>query len=119
MADFNFQVESTVKELEIKNSSGEVVLSFKIDIGEREQTKAWIKEINELQKVGQKFSEDEKAIDEMFEMETKVLNAILGEGSAEKLFEQFNNNVFVALKFVKNLSKQLNAWLDDFYKDYV
>lgn len=119
MADFNFEIESTIKELEIKNGKGEVVKSYSIDIGEREQTKSWIREINELQKVGQKFSEDENAIDEMVNMEKKVVDAILGKDSFDELFKLFNSNVFIMLRFVKNLSTQLNEWMSSFYKEYV
>ena len=117
MAQFQFQ--SGVKTLDVKDSNGEVVKSYSIDVGQKEKTKKWIKEINELQKVGDKFSEDENAIDELEVMERKVVNAILGETAFDELFTISGSNVFSMLSFVKYLSSFLNDAMQAFYKDYV
>jgi len=117
MAEFTFK--SGIKTLDIKNESGEVVKTFSIDVGNKEQTKRWIKEINKIQSVDQKFSEDEKAIDELEVIEKDVVGAILGGEAWEELWGICGSNVFSMLAFVQYLSKFLNEELQNIYKGYV
>ena len=117
MAEFTFK--SGVKTLDIKNESGEIVKTYTIDVGNKEQTKSWIKEINKVESVSKEFSKDENAIDELEDVERSIIGAILGASAWVELWEICGSNVFSMLSFVKYLSAFLNDELQKIYKEYV
>ena len=117
MAEFTFK--SGVKTLDIKNASGEIVKTYSIDVGNKEQTKSWIKEINKAEAVSKEFSKDESVIDELEEVEKSIIAAILGIGAWDELWSICESNVFAMLSFVKYLSAFLNEELKKIYDEYV
>ena len=117
MAEFQFK--SGVKTLDIKNPSGEVVKTFTINVGEKEQTKKWMAELEKVQKISANLSGDSSVLDELEVIEKSVVESILGVYSWEFLWELCGKNVLSMLGFLKYLSEFLSECMNDFYKDYV
>ena len=118
MAEFTFK--SGIKTLDILDEiTKEVVVTYSIDVGNKEQTQRWIKKINGLDITNKKFSEDEKAIDELEESLKSVVDAILGEEAWTFLWEKYTHNIGSMTAFVKYLSSFLNEELTKIYKGYV
>lgn len=117
MAEFQFK--SGVKTLDVKNPAGELVKTFSINVGNKDKTKVWVKQLNDIQKEIENMSNDENALDQIENLEKKMISSILGADSWDILYPVCENNVFSMLGFVKYLSEFLNEALAGFYKDYV
>ena len=117
MAEFIFK--STVIPFEIKDIDGNILASYPLDVGHLEQTKRWIKEMLELQKVAEKFSKDETFMDELANVEKNVIVSVFGESAWKELWELFNTNVYVMLSLVQKLSGVLNEQQAKYYKTSV
>ena len=111
-----FQFKSNVKTLDIKGPSGEVVKTYKINVGQKDQVKSWMKQLGALQSVDS-TGFDEAVIDQLYNMEKEVVTAILGDW--DTLWALCEENVFSMLSFVKYLSNFLTEQMQSFYKDYV
>jgi hypothetical protein len=114
-----FTLLSGVKTLDIKNANGDVIKQFSINVGQKEQTKKWMKEIQEVQKVSAKLAEDVESIDQLAEMEQKIVSSILGDEGWELLWKTCGENVLVMLGLVKYLSDFLTESMKEFYDSYV
>jgi hypothetical protein len=114
-----FTLLSGVKTLDIKGANGEIIKTFSINVGQKEQTKAWMKEIQEVQKVSAKLSEDVNSIDQLAEMEQKIVSSILGVEGWTLLWKTCGENVLVMLGLVQHLSKFLTDAMKEFYDSYV
>jgi hypothetical protein len=111
-----FQFKSGVKTLEVKNSDGAVIKTYSINVGQKDQVKAWIDQLGKIQEIDPNVK-DSSVIDKLFDMEKEVVTLILGDW--ETLWNACEQNVFSMLSFVKYLSEFLTDAMQGFYKDYV
>lgn len=113
-----FQFKSGVKTLDIKNAMGEVAKTFTVNVGEKEQTKKWMKQINNVKAISETLTDDETVIDQLEELEINVVKSILGTDAWDFLWDLCEHNVLSMLGFIMHLSKFLKESMNDFYKDY-
>lgn len=117
MATFQFQ--SGIKTLEVTNPKGELVKVYSLNVGEKEQTKRWIRELKKTSELSKNIGEDETALDQIEQAEKQIIESVLGAGEWEVLFPVCNNNVIVMLSFVKYLSQFLQESINEKFKEYV
>ena len=104
---------------EIKDVEGNILASYPLDVAHLEQTKKWIKEILKIQSIDTKGLENEKVMDELAEIEKKVIVSVFGAEAWVELWALFNTNVYIMLNLVQKLSGVLNEQQAKYYKGYV
>lgn len=114
----DFQIKSTVQNLNIKNEAGETIKTFSLDIGNYDQMKAWSTTLIDLNKLTEEKAGqmDMDGVKETFE---QVIPAILGPGSFEVLWEAFGQNLIVCAAFGNKLLEFITSAMEKARKDYV
>jgi phosphomevalonate kinase len=117
MAEFQFK--SGVKTLDVKDPNGNLIKTFSINVGNKEATKKWMKELKAVEIAVSEMTKDETMLDQLEIMEKSIIDSVLGAGSFDLIYPICENNVMIMLSFVKYLSDFLNESLQEIYKGYV
>jgi phosphomevalonate kinase len=117
MAEFQFK--SGVKTLDVKDPNGNLVKTYSINVGNKEATKKWMKELKAVELAVSDMSKDETMLDQLEIMEKSIIDSVLGAGSFELIYPVCESNVMLMLGFVKYLSEFLNKSLQEIYTGYV
>ena len=114
MADFRLDIGSGVKSIEIYGADGELLCTKQINIGNKTELKRWVTELSGLQKI---VAQDESALDELEEMEKKIVNATIGDW--DLFWKASGENPIVLMKTLATLSGWINGQLEEMYRGMV
>lgn len=107
---------------EFKFKSGKKVLKiedkeYTLDIGNKEQLKAWLAKIGELDKLAKSMDvESDTVIDDLVKLEKEIVEATVGDW--DRLWALAEENVFAMLDLVRMLSDVLKDSVADRMKAY-
>jgi hypothetical protein len=107
----NFKFRSGKKTLNIEDKE------YTLDIGNKEQLKAWLAKIGELDKLAKSMDvESESVVDDLVKLEKEIVDATVGDW--ERLWALAEENVFAMLDLVRMLSGVLKESVSDRMKAY-
>jgi hypothetical protein len=107
---------------EFKFKSGKKTLNIEdkeyiLDIGNKDQLKAWLSKINALDKLAKDIkTDDAEVVDKLIKIEKEVIEATVGDW--DRLWSLAEENVFSMLGLVRMLSDTLKDAVSDRMKAY-
>lgn len=107
----NFKFRSGKKTLNIEDKE------YVIDVGNKDQLKAWLSKINALDKLAKDIkTDDTEVVDKLIQIEKEVIEATVGDW--DRLWSLAEENVFAMLGLVRVLSDVLKESVSDSMKAY-
>ena len=113
-----FKFESGVKTLDITNDKDEVIKTYRVNVGRKEELQKWSQGLRGLQENLAKLDRDDpKAFDELETMMKDIINAIVGDW--DYLWQLCDHNIFSMAAFAKHLSTFVNDAMKEMYEGLV
>jgi len=117
MAEFILQEK--YKTFEIKNIGGEILKSFKIDVGNYDSLRTWAGQIAEVERLSQEAINSESGVESLMKLEETVISMVLGHDGWIWLWDAAKHNIFACLGVVKALSEIVKEEINSFQEEYV
>ena len=111
MADFRLDIGSGVKTIDIFNNAGELLMTKTINVGNKDELKKYITEFSKLESIE---GEGTDVIDQLEQIEKKIIETTLGDW--EVFWEASGENPIVLMHTLKALSGFLQEQLEGMYK---
>lgn len=102
MAEFIF--EDTAKPFTLKNSKGEILEEFSVDIGNEDLLRDWLNKADEMQNLDINKTEKSELIDKVKDLSKDLINSIFGNGAWDKVWGFCNGNISTLMKFDEKLA---------------
>lgn len=97
-----FQFKNTKKYLEIKDSTGEVIKKYTIDVGNDILMKRIVPIVKELQSMNKADIDDPEVIEKIIDLEKKIIDGSLNDW--DRLWDACDHNIFSMMELVKAVS---------------
>jgi len=114
MAEFVIKKRKLV---EIKNEDGEVLASYDLNIGNHESMKMWMRKIESIEALSKRIGQDEKALDDLLEMEKEIITMITGDWN--NLWKICEENLFTMLQIVRFFSDHVKDEIESVTSKYL